>query len=70
MTPQKYQQNRYTPKIFIFLKPPPPQKKTEILNFEPPKNTRAYVCMEISEYHPLGDSLQNYDTKYHYLFSS
>ena len=27
-------------------------KKTELQNFEPPKITRAYLCMKMSEYHP------------------
>ena len=61
MTPQ----NLHTHKFSFFWKP----EKTEIKNFEPKKITRAYVCMKISEYHPPGDSLQNYDTKYHFLFN-
>ena len=46
MTPKKYLQNLRTQKIFIFLKT---LKNIEIQNFEPPKITRAYVCMKISE---------------------
>ena len=45
---QKYPQNLQTPKIFIFLPPPPhpPQKIfIEIQEFEPHKMTRAYVCV-------------------------
>ena len=49
MTPKKYPQNLHTSKISIFLKTP---KNTEIKNFKPPKMTRAYVCMKISEYPP------------------
>ena len=49
MTPQKYPQNLHTPKILFFLKT---RKKTELQNFEPKRNIRAYVCMKISEYHP------------------
>ena len=37
-------------KIFIFLNPHPPPPNIEIQNFEPQKTTRAYVCMQISEY--------------------
>ena len=49
MTPKKYLQNLHTQKIFIFLKT---LKNIEIQNFEPPKITRAFVCMKISEYPP------------------
>ena len=41
----------YPQKIFIFLKTP---KNIEIQNFEPKKIARAYVCVKISEYPPLG----------------
>ena len=37
------------PQKIIFLKTP---KNIEIQNFEPPKITRAYVCIKISEYPP------------------
>ena len=48
--PQKYIHKIFIPqKIFIFLKTP----NIEILNFEPQKMTRAYVCVKLSEY-PLG----------------
>ena len=51
MTPKKYPQNLHTPKKYYFSENP---KNIEIQNFEPPKMTRAYVCMKISEY-PPGD---------------
>ena len=52
MTPKKYPQNFHTKKkIFIFLKTP---KNIEIQKFDPKKMVRAYVCMKISEYPPLG----------------
>ena len=38
-------------KMFIFLETP---KNIEIQNFEPKKMDRAYVCVKISEYPPLG----------------
>ena len=41
----------YPKKIFIFLKT---QKNIEIQDFEPKKMGRAYVCVKISEYPPLG----------------
>ena len=43
MNPQKYPKNLHTPKIVIFLKTP---KNIEIQIFEPPKMTRAYVCVK------------------------
>ena len=43
---KKNSQNLNTPKIFVVLKTP---KYIKIQNFEPPKITRAYVCMKISE---------------------
>ena len=49
MTPKNIHKIVIPPKILIFLKT---QKSIEILNFEPPKLTRAYVCMKISEYPP------------------
>ena len=49
MTPKKYPQNFYSPKIFIFLKT---QKNIEIQKFDPKKMDRAYVCIKISEYPP------------------
>ena len=49
MTPKKYPQNLHTPKNIRFSENP---KNIEIQNFEPPKTTRAYVCMKISEYPP------------------
>ena len=48
--PKKYPQNLHTPKIFFFLLKT--QKSNYIQNFEPPKMTRAYVCMKISETSP------------------
>ena len=42
MTPQKYPQNIYTQKIFICLKT---RKNLNFKILNPPKNTRAYVCM-------------------------
>ena len=51
MTPQKYPQNLYAQKIFIYLKNP---KNIENQKFEPQKVARAYVCMNISEYPPSG----------------
>ena len=70
MTPQKYPQNIHTQKIFICLKP---RKKPELQNFEPKKKIPAptYVCKYQSTPPPPpppGDSLQKYDTKYHYFF--
>ena len=49
MTPKKYPQNFHTQKTIYFSENP---KNIEIQNFEPPKMTRAYVCMKISEYLP------------------
>ena len=46
---KKSPQNLNTPKIFIFLKTP---KDIKIQSFEPPKITRAYVYMKISEKPP------------------
>ena len=56
MTPQKVQKiidNILIPQniLFIFLTPPP-KKKNEIQNFEPPKVDRTYLYMIILEYHP------------------
>ena len=51
MTPNKYPQNLHTPKSIHYLKTP---ENIEIQNFEPQRMTRAYVCMKISEYPPLG----------------
>ena len=47
--PKKYPQNLLTPKILILLKT---LKNIEIKILNPPKMTRAYVCMKISEYPP------------------
>ena len=49
MTPKKYPQNLHTPRNIHFSENP---QNIEIQNFEPPKMTRAYVCMKISEYPP------------------
>ena len=50
--PQKSIHKIFKPqKILFFLKT---KKIIEIQNFEPQKMTRAYICMKISEYHPLG----------------
>ena len=49
--PKKYPQNLIPQKMFIFLKTP---KNIEIQNFEPKKMDRAYVCVKLSEYPPLG----------------
>ena len=59
MTPKNIHKIVIPPKILIFLKT---QKSIEILNFEPQKMTRAYVCMKISEYPPLGFSPAFMDT--------
>ena len=47
MTPKNIHKIFIPQKIFHFLKTP---KNIEIQNFEPQKMTRAYVCMNISEY--------------------
>ena len=75
MTHQKNPQNLHTPKNIHFSDPPPhpppppPQKKKkkniENKNVEPPKMTRSYVCMIISEYptpsHPApGNTISSY----------
>ena len=57
-TPQKVQKiihNIIIPHniLFIFLTPaPPPKKKNEIQNFEPPKVDLTYLYMIILEYQP------------------
>ena len=57
MTPQKVQKiihNIIIPQniLFIFDPFPPPKKKNEIQNFEPPKVDRTYLFMIILEYPP------------------
>ena len=51
MTPKNIHKIFIPQKIFIFLKTP---KNIEIQNFESKKIARAYVCVKISEYTPLG----------------
>ena len=60
LRPPKYIHKIFIPpKILIFLKTP---KNIEIQNFEPPKMTRAYVCMKILEYpHPRLNPLLHRD---------
>ena len=47
--PKNIHKSSYLKNIIFSEKP----KNIEIQNFEPPKMTRTYVCMKISEY-PLG----------------
>ena len=64
MTPpqkKKYPQNLHTPKNIYFSENP---QNNEIQNFEPPKMTRAYVYMKISEY-PLGGGGSNNESGSH-----
>ena len=67
MTPKNIHKIFIPQKIFIFLKTP---KNIEIQNSEPPKMTRAYVCMQISEYPPGGHGTlhrQNFEPRHQML---
>ena len=66
MTPQKYPQNLHTQKYSFFWKP---EKKTEIQILNPKKSYLRLRMYDNIRVPPPGDSLQNYETSYHYFFN-